>query len=1516
MATTVSYIIKLTDPVLVAQLQAQFPAGVFSPPGIAGPLWNAPIGGHTPGGAETNPGTYIYPSDALGFAIDLSPFYSTESFTAVFNGQPPPPGPWPNPYPISIACTWAGFFVYAGANTGVPVGQPRYTGQRRWIDGFEVPSFGEGGGGQGLHSSRDASRTVDGLGFAYRANSNDGKLHLTAASPGPWPYQSWERFYIRLRTLPSGSDDNIWGAKGATSAGTALLCNVSTTGTLKFYDKGNAAYPGVLLGSTSPLALNVWYRVDLYIAFPSNGLMSATLGVYINGTQVLDIFETQTGSGFASVQQHQSSTIGSDASATSHGLEADFDDWINAAPVNIFSTAYPGLDLLSGSHVQLVRPTGFDPSTSPGWTGDWRLLNAIGSGAGVVSTAPGAILAVTTDYTLQQLGCVAINVGTVALLSPGAGPGAIGRAGSTLVPAVFTTGTWASMVPPFSQYSTVFNLLDVRNLPPISSVSLTVQASSSAGTSSFSALFGVAEFLGQFGVEDSNPASPVSGVPFPGLHNAPYPSLAAAQTPTPTIQAVRAAAGIYIGNNIGQDIFEKIPAHWWWVRPLSGSNDGVIWYSTMVGAHGQVNEAIKSDFMPQAKLVAGVPNMQTSGSLAQANANAVSYQWIAISDVGHRVMLNGAFSHATGLASAVNALSDPSFLPNAVFLFLENYGGSTSTHYYKGSGHAGVTASLLNAAVSASIASLAAGSITSKIAIHTDVPQTTYSAWRTADGSGMCSGVVAIGSYVGNGGASQIIPLALNGSSPLFALVVPHDAGSWFRDPSHTGVTSSPVGGAPTTGGITGGDVNAMTIGTSLNTNLTVYDYFAIGGEIAPGSWSPNTNDLLGNIVPITLCGEVPPPTPVLGALSGTVTALIGGAPIANVPIIVYAVTGAAAGNAVTDGSGNYTVSGLPAGVYFARTANTGGYTDELYNQITWVGQSVITGSPIAVVNGATTPSINFVLAVSGGSISGTVTDVVTAAGLAGVVVDILTATGALLTTATTAANGTYSVGGVPVGSYFAVTANALQFGYNNQLYALMPFVSGGNPLLGTPVVVVNATNTPNVNFALVSSGGGCIAFGEAVYELSVRLNDVSFVHWTNFELQLYLLESLRVYNALTMTAKGRGTFTTSAAVPFYDLPTKLPALRGYNLTDQILVQMLEYHLIEPPTPTAWTGTAMFSLVALTQALQRRLELFLWETGMVVTRETKSVTPDANGRVALPLDVISVRRAAWTNSTPITSPLLRDDEWSMNGYARTWPTPVVASAVDPVAYSVGVTPPLVVKLAPPPTVIGTLDTLSVVRGAILNPVAGVLLGIPDDFAWVVKFGALSDLLSASGPAQDPARAALCAQMWDQGVKAAQATGVVLDVRVGGVIARVNSMSDADFYSRNWQNTPGVPTDALLSGNNLMGLSPVPDVNGPYTVAVNVVCNQPVPTLLTDCFFEGGAFLTQALLDYAQFLSLFKEGPEQAQSATALLQRFFSACGIAVQIDQAQIAGRGPLLKQTAQDERVVPRAQPPDETVH
>ena len=458
----------------------------------------------------------------------------------------------------------------------------------------------------------------------------------------------------------------------------------------------------------------------------------------------------------------------------------------------------------------------------------------------------------------------------------------------------------------------------------------------------------------------------------------------------------------------------------------------------------------------------------------------------------------------------------------------------------------------------------------------------------------------------------------------------------------------------------------------------------------------------------------------------------------------------------------------------------------------------------------------------------------------------------------------------------------------------------------------VATPSVPAPTYSSVSGSYTTLTLQQAMQALADRLSDTSMIRWVAAELQSHILESLRTYSALTATFRDRGVFPTVASQAFYDLPTVLPALRGYTVTDADLIASLEYSLLEPLSSGAsWSGSQQFSLADLVNALTRRRDQFLRDTGAVVTRILSPVSPPPDGRIPLSQSVISLRRLAWMASGGTYSPLRRDDAWGIVHYRPRW---VQTPTRPPAVYSVSDTPPLWVQLAPPPLDAGTLDLLAIDSLAAVSPIQPALaapLNIPDDWTWVVKFGALADLFSRDGLAKDAARAVYCEQRYQDGVERATAAPVILSARIDDGPAPLHSIADLDRYLPGWQANLGQPTKVLSTGQNLLALSPVPDAAAPmgqYAITVDLVRNAPIPTALNH-FLAIGPELVDALLDYAQHLALLKEGAQPLLESQHLLDRFARACGVTMNLQQASVPARRQLSAQTLQDVAVNPRQQ-------
>ena len=426
----------------------------------------------------------------------------------------------------------------------------------------------------------------------------------------------------------------------------------------------------------------------------------------------------------------------------------------------------------------------------------------------------------------------------------------------------------------------------------------------------------------------------------------------------------------------------------------------------------------------------------------------------------------------------------------------------------------------------------------------------------------------------------------------------------------------------------------------------------------------------------------------------------------------------------------------------------------------------------------------------------------------------------------------------------------------------------------------------------------------DAINDMGSRLYDPQHIRWSESELTVYIQQAIRTYNAFTNHYRTSVEFETEPGQTFYDLGTVAPDERGLSYTVREAVDQLLWHLLEPPlNGTLWTGTEQYSIDDVLSALQQARDTFLMETGAVITSSSQVVPASATGVVSIAEDIVAVRRASWTLPSG-TSPLRRDDQWGLVNYGVGWQTP---RAARPTSYSVSTQRPLQVQVAPVTSTEGTLGLLTVNRGVAPDLLeTDQSLGVPNDWAWVVLFGALAQLFQRDGLAQDAARAAYCDQRWSDGLMRAKAAAVVLAAKVDGSWLPLGSVPDSDAYSPFWQSVPARPRNVLTMGQTLIGLRPpagVPTGGGNYDVTLDIVRNAPVPVELSDALQIGNEIVND-LLDYAQHLAVLKEGSVQIQESIGLLNQFATMCGTVVQIQTASNPTEMAALGQTQQDERV------------
>ncbi len=191
--------------------------------------------------------------------------------------------------------------------------------------------------------------------------------------------------------------------------------------------------------------------------------------------------------------------------------------------------------------------------------------------------------------------------------------------------------------------------------------------------------------------------------------------------------------------------------------------------------------------------------------------------------------------------------------------------------------------------------------------------------------------------------------------------------------------------------------------------------------------------------------------------LSGTVTETGTGTPLAGVQVIALRASDfALARGTTTNGSGSYSLS-VSAGDYRLAFVDSAGTHDA-----EWHNDHSI--ADLAASNSVTSPSVvDAGLARNTGSMSGTITDDPSGTPLEGAwVVAINPTTGAIVGGAVTAANGTYTLSGLPAGTYRATIVDPLG-GRTQEYWNNSPTFPGSSPI----VIAGGQTTTINAALAL-----------------------------------------------------------------------------------------------------------------------------------------------------------------------------------------------------------------------------------------------------------------------------------------------------------------------------------------------------------------------------------------------------------------------------------------------------------------
>lgn len=807
----------------------------------------------------------------LSYSIGLDPgpeiFHPTASglFFSSFVDFLDVPGQPSNPagsVGADLHLVWWGYLILAPTEnpiTTVPPVTP--IPPRRWLSSWDVLNNlqGEGQSSSGnLVSSREASRTMDGKGYAIRGgNAGAGTygLKVTTLMGGIAPKSSWERFYLRINALGTNSLA-LWQSRsdngGLVNAG--AIIKINTSGNIEIYSNNSVNVETLLGTSANPLTLGKWLKIDILLKYAeAHPVHDGRVRIFINGVATMDVNDT-TAFGLNEHDYHGASRLGQ-MSVAETLWDVDIDDWMCADIPNVGGLeSLDSLDWLTGTHNKAVNIVS-------GTSVDWIRIGGIQSLNGYFdvndyvititdfkSLTSQAVIQVLTDAVDEPFS-PGQWFGVISFMGQVHGYNAVGTITGQLG---YSVNGGAFVNKAVSESNTLLwqtqGYSPVGNTFPAVIAPLSLKKTKSIGASEEHVFYmtAILEYVGAWGLEDSVDAQDLSNNTHVLLHNARYPDtpwayLFAGNPDAPCY----AIGGTYVGNDDEQIISLPAPCHFLWIRGLNASTLGIRWFAAGQGG----NEGSHSNIDPfgVTRVYTDPDTFETNvvitGNDINSNKLGDTYQYIAFCDPGSRFNYCGAYVGNINVTTKAIPLFEPTFLPEGGFIQRGAAGlsGSNLSLGWKGPGDTATGGHLTAGTVKANWGSFAEGVLT--VGVDNMLATTgefNFSLWRMLDPSGYC--MVQITSYTGDGNVLRIITLPqVTGKYPLFAMVIPHGGAGegYFRDPSCVGNLSNKLSdvSSSTTTSIVGGDIDSIFVGVNINGLATVYEVFVImGGSSAWGN--------------------------------------------------------------------------------------------------------------------------------------------------------------------------------------------------------------------------------------------------------------------------------------------------------------------------------------------------------------------------------------------------------------------------------------------------------------------------------------------------------------------------------------------------------------------------------------------------------------------------------------------------------------------------------------------------------
>lgn len=199
------------------------------------------------------------------------------------------------------------------------------------------------------------------------------------------------------------------------------------------------------------------------------------------------------------------------------------------------------------------------------------------------------------------------------------------------------------------------------------------------------------------------------------------------------------------------------------------------------------------------------------------------------------------------------------------------------------------------------------------------------------------------------------------------------------------------------------------------------------------------------------------------------------------------------------------------------------------------------------------------------------------------------------------------------------------------------------------------------------------------------------------------------------------------------------------SFTDQQIANQIQYAVIEPPDSGATWPSGLWNQIEVMRYLSQRQDRILGETFPYVTVGTIAVTAGTSN-YTLPAGFIAAVDVVFTPDGGEPVELSPSDSWEADHGLPNWTTELDTPRIY------FTKPTLNIYLAPSPDTDGELRLLYVHTGTAFTG-SGQAATVQDEIVPVLKYGALADMLSKIGRANDPSRSQYCEDRFQHGLGA-------------------------------------------------------------------------------------------------------------------------------------------------------------------